>query len=223
MPLANRLLPTLAITAVIPAAAAEAKPRSPNPLCPMKARTCAVMPWDRYEIAGVYIDGVTTAAERTEGHEFTMKGETRYAMRPGRRGRFENLTRDLATVKAPVEVEITSQATWSGGLGTFDCSWNPPRSAMPPALAGTFVRRGANVSVQWSFSPAGWACAKGPDTPMSPSSPTPPADISTTVHPVSQFKGRKVKLRIDRSTRWGDDQMQLTQTWWGDITLVRVR
>jgi hypothetical protein len=223
MPSLHRLLPVaVALTAVVPAIA-DAKPRSPNPLCPMKAKTCAEMPWDRYEIAGVYVDGTTTAVEHTDSHEFTMKGETRYAMAPRRRGRFENVTKNLATVKAPVEVEITSQATWTGLLGTFDCSWNPPRSAMPPALAATFVRRGANVSVQWSFAPAGWACAKGPDTPMSPSSPSAPADVSTTVHPVTQFKGRKVKLKIDRTTTWGDYQMQVTQTWWGDITLVRVR
>jgi len=206
MPFPYRLMPaTLALIAVLPATAH------------------AKLPWDRYEIAGVYIDGTTTAVERTASHDFTMTGETHYATAPGRRGRFQNLTKNLATVKTPVQVEITSKATWSDGERAFDCSWNPPRSSMPPALAATFVRRGANVSVQWSFSPAGWACGKGPDSPMSPSSPTPPADLSTTIHPVSAFKGRKVKLKIDRSTTWGDDEMQVTQTWWGDVTLVRVR
>jgi hypothetical protein len=219
MPSPRRLLPAAVALIVTLPVAAEAKPKSPNPLCPMKAKTCDVLPWDGYEIAGVYIDGTTTAVERTDGHEFTMKGETRYAMAQGRRGRFENVTKNLAVVKAPVEMETTS----SGHLGTFDCSWNPPRSAMPPALAGVFARKGAKVSVQWSFSPAGWACQKGPDTPMTPSSPRPPADISTSAHPVSQFKGRTVRLKVDLSTTWGDAQMRITQTWWGDITLVRRR
>ncbi|HEY8581642.1 MAG TPA: hypothetical protein VIL49_01805 [Capillimicrobium sp.] len=208
------------LTAVSPATASAAK----DDFCPIAQKVCAKMPWDRYAITGVYLDGETTAEEVTSSHTFTMEGTTGYGAAPGDlKARFETVQKGLATVTAePVHIEIRSKATYSTGDAVFDCSL--PKLNDPNAgLAGVAVLRGGKVRIQWSFGSAGWGCGgNGPDSPITPTSGTPPKDFTTTVHDVSEFRGKKVKLKVRLDHEWESGDLRATQTWRGDVTLTRV-
>lgn len=210
----------LGLAAVSPATASAAK----DDFCPLAQKVCDHMPWDKYAITGVYIDGTTTAREETSSHVFTMAGTTGYGAKPGDiKARFETVQKGLATVTAkPVYIEIRSKATYDTGDASFDCSM--PKLDDPKAgLAAIAVLRGGKVRFQWSFAPAGWGCGgNGPDSPITPSLGN-TKEAPTSVHPVSMFKGKKVKLKVDLAYEWESGDLVVKQTWKGDVTLTRVR
>lgn len=222
----STLLAAIAAAVVAAALPAAASAAPKDTLCPMKAKTCDRMPWDRYAITGVYIDGETTAVEETTGHTFTMSGTTAYAAPKGMKGRFETVAKGLGKAEAkPVEIEVTSEATYVSGDKRFDCSLDIPKGAMPKALVAIAALHGSKVHLQWSFMPSGWSCGgNGPDSPITPTSPPAPKDLTTTVHDVKQFTGKTVKLKVRIDKTWDDTSggMTVTQTWWGDVTLTKV-
>ena len=208
----------LGLAAVSPATASAAK----DDFCPIAQKVCDKMPWDKYAITGVYIDGETTAREETSSHTFTMAGTTGYGAAPGLKARFETVQKGLATVTAePVHIEIRSKATYATGDAVFDCSL--PKLDDPEAgLAAVAVLRGGKVRLQWSFGSAGWGCGgNGPDSPITPSLGN-TQELPTTVHPVSAFKGKKIKLKVDLAYEWEGGDLVVKQTWHGDVTLTRV-
>lgn len=182
--------------------------------------------WERrWRFIDVELDGTTTARYAEDDKHYTIDGTMRYRMpkaggymdlRPS-----EALAPGLWSVKTgPLVVSTASRARYNDGDYSVNCSWTPPQSVMPKALAGAAsIKRAGELTVQWSLAPTAQKCSE-PVNAFWGTEPL-PTEAMTTVHRLGDHFGATKVLHVDIDETIREPAGSLRVTWKGKITLKK--